>query len=372
MIKNYKNIIILDHSQYYYMLYLTYHKKGGKAMSHDKITYPISKRHDLGYKSLLSHKQICLDLLHSFVNADWATNINEDSLIEVNSHFVTPKFKSKESDKIYRLSLKDKDIYFYLLLELQSTVDFLMPFRLLSYMVELWRQIIVKAAEKAERKNYRLPVIIPIVLYNGKYNWTALRNFKEKLDSFEFFEDIIPDVPYLLIDVNRYSRDYLKKLSNTISSIFIIDQKYDIIQLYDRLIDASDGIKTFESDPYNAFKDWFSYIVCENLPMKVIEEFLIVIEKSSPEEVEIMISNLAETIKEAQENAKNIGIEQGIEQGIEKGIEKGIVKGMEKGIEKVAKNLIQQNLSLDFIANATELPLTKIQKIANELKCYKH
>ncbi len=44
-------------------------------MSHNNSTYPISKPHDLGYKSLLSHKQICLDLLYSFVNADWVKTL---------------------------------------------------------------------------------------------------------------------------------------------------------------------------------------------------------------------------------------------------------------------------------------------------------
>ncbi len=38
---------------------------------------------------------------------------------------------------VYRISLGDRDVIFYLLIELQSRVDFLMPYRLLLYMVEI-------------------------------------------------------------------------------------------------------------------------------------------------------------------------------------------------------------------------------------------
>ncbi|WP_422664938.1 Rpn family recombination-promoting nuclease/putative transposase [Aneurinibacillus uraniidurans] len=60
------------------------------------------------------------------------------------------------------------NVIFYVLLEMQSSVDFQMPFRLLFYMLEIWRDIL-KNTDKNEavRKDFRL------VLYNGKQEWTA-------------------------------------------------------------------------------------------------------------------------------------------------------------------------------------------------------
>lgn len=66
---------------------------------------------------------------------------------------------------MYRVMLNGQDVEFYLLLEMQSKVDFLMPYRLLLYQVEIWRYL--KKA-KGKPKTFRLPPIVPIVVYNGK------------------------------------------------------------------------------------------------------------------------------------------------------------------------------------------------------------
>ena len=49
-------------------------------------------------------------------------------------------------------------------------------------MTEIWREYIKNVDKGGEkRKDYKLPVIIPIVLYNGKYSWTAQKSFKDYL-----------------------------------------------------------------------------------------------------------------------------------------------------------------------------------------------
>jgi hypothetical protein len=56
-------------------------------------------------------------------------------------------------------------------MELQSTVDFHMPFRLLLYMVEIWRGILKDTKPGDEKtKKFKLPAIVPIILYNGNDN----------------------------------------------------------------------------------------------------------------------------------------------------------------------------------------------------------
>ena len=115
-------------------------------------------------------------------------------------------------------------------MELQSTVDFQMPYRLLQYMLEIWRTILNDTQSKQnitsiERKDFKLPVIVPCVLYNGRYNWTVYRNFKVTLAAFEIFDDYILGFKYILFDVARYSEDELLKIGNLISAVSYIDQK---------------------------------------------------------------------------------------------------------------------------------------------------
>lgn len=308
--------------------------------------------HDMGYKHLLSSKKVFLELLQSFVNAGWVDNIDESNMIKVNKSYVTPDFNAKESDLVYRLKMKDKDVIFYLLLELQSTVDFTMPFRLLSYMVGIWRDILKDiTTEEFSKKSFRLPAIIPVVLYNGEQNWTACTSFKEILSGYEEFQGHILNFDYFLIDVNRYKPDDLKALSNFISAIFLLDQKYDIMELDERLIAVAKVLQNLDSNQFQQFKSWFTKIICNDLTKENFDSVVNILENSSPEEVETLItSNLAKTLRKAQEDAKLQGLAEGNKQ---------------KQIE-IAKRMLQRNLPLDAIADITELPLEEISKLATE------
>jgi hypothetical protein len=103
---------------------------------------------------------------------------------------------------------------------MQSTVDFEMPFRLLEYQVEIWRHWL-----KHEDETRPLPVIVPIVLYNGEPPWTASRKFREILDGEHLFgPKKLVDFEYLLVDVARYDEEQLLTLASTISSVFMLDQ----------------------------------------------------------------------------------------------------------------------------------------------------
>lgn len=74
--------------------------------------------------------------------------------------------RAYKADIIYRLQLDDTDICFYLLIEFPSTVDKFMAFRMLTYVMELYRELIYN------HKLTRLPVTFPLV-YHGDAQWTA-------------------------------------------------------------------------------------------------------------------------------------------------------------------------------------------------------
>ncbi|MDO9535978.1 MAG: Rpn family recombination-promoting nuclease/putative transposase [Bacillota bacterium] len=181
--------------------------------------------HDTGYKYLLASKKAFLQLLRSFVKTGWADQVDEFSLVRVDKSFILQDFKNKEADLVYRARLKDKEVIFYVLMELQSTVDFLIPYRLLLYMTEVWQDIFKNIPQKeAERKDFRLPVIVPIVLYNGPAKWTVPLNFKETLDGYTLFAEHVLDFRYILINVQAYDEEELLKLSGLMGAIFLLDQ----------------------------------------------------------------------------------------------------------------------------------------------------
>jgi len=77
-------------------------------------------------------------------------------------------------------------------------------------MVEIWGNVLKETDKKeVRRKDFRLPVIIPCVLYNGSNNWTAKKSFKETLFKFEQFGEFVLDFKYILIDIRRYKDEEL-------------------------------------------------------------------------------------------------------------------------------------------------------------------
>jgi len=234
----------------------------------------INKEHDLGYKHLLTHKKTFIQLLRSFVKEDWVKEIDESQVMLINKSYVLQDFKEKESDIVYRLKIKDRNVIFYCLLELQSSVDYQMPLRLLFYMIEIWRDILKNTENhETERKGFKLPCIVPIVLYNGVNNWTVCRSFREMLDGNEIFSNYILDFNYILFDVNRYEEEDLLGFANLISGVFLLDQKIDSEQLKDRLVKMIEILGDLSEEEFGLFKGWLKWIlkprISEELRFKI-------------------------------------------------------------------------------------------------------
>ncbi|MDR2578522.1 MAG: Rpn family recombination-promoting nuclease/putative transposase [Chitinispirillales bacterium] len=48
---------------------------------------------------------------------------------------------------------------------------------------------------------------MPIVLYDGDDNWTAVRSYREYTKNYEVFGDSIINFDYLLFDLNSSARN---------------------------------------------------------------------------------------------------------------------------------------------------------------------
>ena len=72
---------------------------------------------------------------------------------------------------IWKLRFRDgRPLYVYLLLEFQSDVQRFMAVRVMAY-VALFYQDLIKGRELTEEG--KLPLVVPIVLYNGEERWWA-------------------------------------------------------------------------------------------------------------------------------------------------------------------------------------------------------
>ncbi len=135
-----------------------------------------STPYDSGYKLLFSNPRIVQDLLEGFVKPDWIDEIDFQTLEPFKASFTTDDLRERHDDSIWRVKMGPDWLYLYLLIEFQSSDDYFMACRIMTYMGLLYQDII---RHEPLRRGRKLPPVLPIVLYSGSRVWSGPTNMGE-------------------------------------------------------------------------------------------------------------------------------------------------------------------------------------------------
>ena len=273
---------------------------GGTAETPEKVNNP----HDKGYKRVLKNRRVLLHMLRKYTDFAWVEDIREEDIEFEDKEFVTDYFHTYESDLICRIRRGEQEIYLFLLMELQSGMDFTMPFRLLVYMVNLWEQYFRNVPEdKRVLKEFRLPMVVPMVLYNGKESWTALRRFRDYLRDGDMFGEYGVNFEYALIDVRRLAGELILSSNTVIDNIFYLDrakEKEDFLRAVEEMMDR---VAELPADEKNLLETWFANV----LEGKFGEKEQAFIRECFRKGEKKMISGFEQIVNEERENARQEG-----------------------------------------------------------------
>jgi len=164
----------------------------------------IASPHDAAFKSAFQRKELACDLFKNYLPENIVKYTDMNQLELVNKSYVDERLKEKHSDIVYKTEIRGKTAFLYILFEHQSSSDLWMIFRLLCYMVNIWKEYLDQNMN-AEK----LPVIIPVVFYHGKAGWTAAESFAGLFEDSGIFSDYIPDFTYKLINLKKYDDEGL-------------------------------------------------------------------------------------------------------------------------------------------------------------------
>lgn len=205
-----------------YFQFIEQEKKKEKYMLHEESeTYtpqeenPISYKHDKTYKDILSDKEEVAYIINQVLDLEEEKGIQPEEIEKYKNSFLTKQFKNKEADIVYKM--KEKDIFF--LIEHQSKIDYSMPYRLEEYRMEIIRSAIDE--KKVKTKNYKMPEVIPIVIYTGEEAW-KVRIYLRKLDD-ELFQNV-DLLKYNVIDINQYTQEELLESNHLIDKVFLMEK----------------------------------------------------------------------------------------------------------------------------------------------------
>ena len=312
------------------------------------------KIHDKGYKRILSRKPSFLHLLHRYINASWLDQVTEQDLELIDKEFILKDFQEREADIVYKIRRKNGgECYVYVLLELQSSVDYTMPFRLLIYVTELLKRVWNEADQaKRERKSFRMPPVIPIVLYNGEKPWTAVRNFREYFAEESVFGDSLIDFRYDMIDVNNQEESFLLQMNTLLENVFLLDKSRDIETMERALKVTLRRLQKLDREAQIDLVDWIRDVLFK---------------KAAFAGDDISVENIIRGLQKGDERMFTYGMERAIENDRKKvrqqGIEQGIERGRKEGRAEVALKLLMLNMDIKTIAEATGLTEEEIEMI---------
>jgi len=307
-----------------------------------KMRFNVHQFYDKTYTKLFSHKRMVEDFVKGFIHEDFAQDI--EILEKLDTKFVTKKYHKYESDLIYKAKFKDKDIFVFILLEFQTKNDNLIALRLMNYISLFYLNYIKQTKIKPP-----LPPVLPIVIHIGQDKFTENRNFSDLVNQpYKSLHKYIPNFQYLLVDLQKLSKDTLARLAihskNIASMLFEID-------LYSEQELALNLNKVV-------------MLLKENLPKELLsdfEEYLTAILSSNETEQKDLIKTLTK-----EPSMLYNTIQQMREKDEKKGIEKGIKKGIKKGKLEDALMMLKEGIGFDLIKKITGLSEEELNNLRAE------
>ena len=302
---------------------------------------PIHNPHDKLFRASLQYKEVAKEFLEMNLPIDIKNKINLNNIKHCNTTFIDAQLKLSQSDVLLKTTFNDKDAYVYILAEHQFTVNKLMPFRLLKYMVNIW-EFHIKQANNQDC--FPLPVIIPLVFYTGEGDYSGCRIFTELFaENSKIMEQLLTS-PFNLIDVNKLpEKDLISHIwAGTMS--FIMRKRFRQ-HLKSEILKIVDNLNIIGLDKHDRFViELMKYILNIDDEHRDIKEFISLMHNKLQPKLEEEFMTLADHIAE-------------------KGRQEGLQTGRQEGIMDVAIKLLQENTDPVFVARITGLPLEQIKKI---------
>jgi len=278
----------------------------------------------------------------------WVKDLDYDTLERLDKSFVTEEFINRESDIIYKINFKGEEIFIYLLIEFQSSVDRFMALRILRYITEFYDYLVYS------KKFKKLPPVFPVLLYNGEKKWKAPVEFSNLVD--KTIPDVyIPTFRYYKIAENEFSKEDLLGIKNILSAVFYLENS-DISEISGEIKNIIKLIEKERPEEIRLFRKWIKNFFYGN--DEISDEI-----QNGIKEIEEVKDMLSTSLKKRDKMQFRQGHQEGLEKGIQEGIQKGIQKGIEKKAADTAKALLKESMSTNKIAEITGLSVDEIKKL---------
>ena len=300
--------------------------------------------HDTGYKLLFAHPEMVRDLITGFIPGEWVEEADFSTLERVNASYVSENEKERHDDMVWRLRIRDRWLWVYLVLEFQSSPDKWMAVRMMVYLGLLAQDLY----RRGDLHDGKLPPILPVVLYNGEPVWNAPTDV---VDCFVQppggLQGYLPRLFYHLIDEARLQQHPSEPVRNFTDALFRLEHSRTPDDMR-RVLQALDPLMRDEAaQPLRrAFVVWIKSLLRRKVPTPKIKE----------------VEQINDIMEADTMLAERIGT------WFDEATRKGVVLGEEQGRKKTALAMIQDGILDDAsIARYTDLSVADIEALRKEI-----
>ena len=319
----------------------------------------IHKAQDNSFKLIFDNHTLFSQFIRNFINIDILKEVNPEDIEDLSERFIPLTLNSRDSDTVKRINLKGAVPFFVIaILEHESQVNFRSSFKMLQYLylvLDAWE----KEAEKEEpgvsmRKDFKYPPVLPIIFYDGKYSWTAERNFLDRTFLKTAFEKYIPKFEYELVNLNDYSEEEIMRFGDALSFILLIDKVRDSNgkSVITRLpLDYEEKLRLHI--PKNLSKLIMDVVICllgkKGFNRLEARQMAAIVDKADKKEYGGMFEAVIESYKESWD----------------KGREEGLLMGRKEGTQeerfRTASNFKKLGVSIEIIERSIGLSAEEIE-----------
>ena len=324
----------------------------------EKISFllPVREFPDRGTKWLLEFHENVKGLLQ-IVASDLAERLDFSRLEWVNETFIPDNLREQESDVVYLVPFRSEDVgevLIYVLIEHQSTTSYVMGFRMLFYMVQIWdTQRREWEDNKVPQTQWRFRPIIPIVLYTGSDVWSMPIKMDVLMDLPRELVRFVPAFDTLFLGVKESDEQTLLSQNHPLGWLLSVIRKEsaDKEELKDALRRAVESISQLPEEESHQWKRAMYYLVLliyHRRPQNEHEELREIVgqsikEKRRRKEVENMSQTMAEKlIQEGME----IGGKQGEKRGSLRTKREDILRLMHIKFDSVPQSIVKKVKSM--------------------------
>ncbi|WP_425361464.1 Rpn family recombination-promoting nuclease/putative transposase [Candidatus Tisiphia endosymbiont of Ceraclea dissimilis] len=300
-------------------------------------------KHDEIFRKSMENPIVAKEFLATHLPKDVLALIDSTSLKLEKDSFIESDLSETISDVLFSVKFNDQDGYIFLLLEHQSTVDKMMAFRLFKYMINIC-DLYLTTNPKAKS----LPVIYPLILYNGKKKYNASLNIWNLFSHPNLARGFWTN-DCQLINVHDIPDEELKKKVWSGILLFFLKHIHER-QLLKRWQEISHLLPKLSEIT-------IGYDHIRNL----LQYTLTFIEQNDKIELEKILKN--SLTKEKGEELMPSIAQVWKEEGIQIGEARGRAKGRAEGEAKLIKMMIKNGNSIEEVARMTRLSIARINEL---------